>query len=90
MGVVNANTKLYTSFSNDTDVTQQKFISQLDIQDETCTTSSFTRTRARQRSTYRENFFTAFWDVGVINANSGESVIRSATIYAWIYRSIRL
>jgi len=82
MGVVNANTKLYTSFSND--------ISQLDIQDETCTTSSFTCTRARQRSTYRENFFTAFWDVGVINANSGVSVIRSATNYAWIYRSIRL
>jgi len=38
MGVVNVNIKLSTSknFSNDTDVTQQKFISQLVIQDETC------------------------------------------------------
>jgi len=39
-GVKNANTKLYTSFwrtfSNDTDVKQQKFISQHVIQDETC------------------------------------------------------
>ena len=36
MGVENANTKLYKNFSKDTDVTQQKFISQLVIQDETC------------------------------------------------------
>jgi len=36
MGVENANTKLFTNFSKDTDVPQQKFISQL-IQDETCT-----------------------------------------------------
>ena len=38
--VENANTrsahKFLKNFSNDTDVTQQKFISQLDIQDETC------------------------------------------------------
>ena len=40
MGVENANTrtvhKFLKNFSNDTDVTQQKFISQLVIQDETC------------------------------------------------------
>ena len=36
MGVENANTKLYKNFLKDTDVTQQKFISQLVIQDETC------------------------------------------------------
>jgi len=40
MGVKSANTnpvhKFLNNFSNDTDVTQQKFISQLDIQDETC------------------------------------------------------
>ena len=38
MGVVNVNIKLSTSknFSNDTDVTQQKFISQLVIQNDTC------------------------------------------------------
>jgi len=39
-GVENANTrtahKFLKNFSNDTDVTQQKFISQLVIQDETC------------------------------------------------------
>jgi len=39
MGVENANTrtlhKFLKNFSNDTDVTQQKFISQLVIQDET-------------------------------------------------------
>jgi len=40
MGVENANTrtehKLLKNLSNDTDVTQQKFISQLVIQDKTC------------------------------------------------------
>jgi len=40
MGVENANTRtahnFLKNFSNDTDVTQQKFISQLVIQDETC------------------------------------------------------
>jgi len=39
MGVENANSsthKFLKKFSNDTDVTQQKFISQLVVQDETC------------------------------------------------------